>query len=355
MSVKKKWLKNYVDRWLLLIYLSLLTLGLNSCIEKNRARQVDRSFYYWKSTVQLTAFELNRLDSLHAKTIYLKLFDVDMESSTALPVPKAKLQVRDKHLFSGYHIIPTVFITNACFQKIDSSQTILLADKIHQLIKDICEINQLNNIDEIQVDCDWTAGTRNKYFSLLQRIKELSNTNISATIRLHQVKFMATSGVPPVGRGLLMCYNMGNLKSPATKNSIIETSELKKYTANLSSYPLPLDVALPLFEWKVLFRNNVYHGLLENIDENIFTKSFTRKNNNLTEILADTLLAGYDLKKGDLLRSEKSDANEIMAAANEINKHLDNTRMRVSFYHLDSVTLNKFTTNELEEIYNIFN
>lgn len=147
---------------------------------------------------------------------------------------------------------------------------------------------------------------------------------------------------------------MGNLKNPATKNSIIETTELRKYIGNLSSYPLPLDIALPLFEWKVLFRENIYKGLIENIPDVAFTNSFTRKEEGRFEILKDTILAGYDLRKGDVLRSEESNIAELTTSAKEVNQRLKNTLGRVSLYHLDSVTLSKFTTNELEGIYTIF-
>jgi hypothetical protein len=149
-----------------------------------------------------------------------------------------------------------------------------------------------------------------------------------------------------------MCYNMGNLKNPATKNSIIETEELKKYLGNLSNYALPLDVALPLFDWKVLFRNNTYTGLIENLPDAVLINSFALKKENRFELLKDTLLQGYDLKKGDILRSEQSDYSEILSAAGEVNKRLKNTRPRVSLYHLDSVILNKYTLHELEAIYN---
>ncbi|MBC7888945.1 MAG: hypothetical protein H7Z13_13795 [Ferruginibacter sp.] len=340
--------------YLILLYLLLFAFTFYSCSEKTAEIKVERSFYYWKSALKLTGFEMNRLDSLHVKTIYLKFFDVDWDASTHQAIPKAKLQVPDKRLFLKYAVIPTVFVTNACMRQNDSAQTILLAGKIYGLIKDICETNHINTLDEIQVDCDWTASTRKQYFSLLRSLKQISNKDISATIRLHQIKFLSKSGVPPADRGLLMCYNMGNLKNPATKNSIIETSELKKYTGNLSSYPLRLDVAFPLFEWKVLFRENSFKGLIENMPAAIFAHSFALKNNGRIEILKDTLLAGYELKKGDVLRTEESDITEVLAAATEINKRLKNTRLRVSFFHLDSVTLTKFTPNELESIYSIF-
>ena len=160
--------------------------------------------------------------------------------------------------------------------------------------------------------------------------------------------------MPPVDRGLLMCYNMGNLKDPATLNSILETNELKKYTGSLSTYPLPLDIALPLFEWKVLFRNNIYKGLIQTLPDSLLTSSFTKKEKNRITILKDTLLAGYDLKKNDVLRNEKSDYPEIISTAEEINKLLLNNTLTVSLFHLDSLTLSKYSTYELENIYSSF-
>ena len=144
---------------------------------------------------------------------------------------------------------------------------------------------------------------------------------ISATIRLHQIKFLAKTGVPPVSKGLLMCYNMGNLKNPATKNSIIETEELKKYIDNLAAYPLPLDVALPLFNWKVLFRNNTYAGLIQNLPDSLLTNPFISKAGNRYLFLKDSLLAGYPFKKGDVLRNEQSEYSEIISTAGAISKN----------------------------------
>ena len=341
----------YPTYWLF-FFLFSLTTGLFSCNDKSAVKNVERSFYYWKSVVKTTDFELRRLDSLNVQTIYLKFFDVDWEPASKQAIPVAKMQAPDKRLFQGYNIIPTVFITNECIQQIDSLQSIGLAGKINGLITDLCHVNQINPIKEIQIDCDWTITTAKKYFTLLHTISQLSKCNLSATIRLHQIKFFAKTGVPPVNRGLLMCYNMGNLKNPATKNSIIETAELKKYTANLSNYPLPLDVAFPLFGWKVLFRNQIYKGLIENLQDDIFTRSFCTNKNGRIEILKDTLLAGYDLKKGDMLRTEESDISTILDGVKEVNLHLKNTQRRVSLYHLDSITLKKYTTHDLESIYN---
>ncbi len=342
---------HYFNYRLLII---VLLLPLFSCNEKKQDREIERSFYYWKSVLNLTDFEKQRLDSLQVKTIYLKFFDVDWDELTKAPVPVAKLQVvaRDE-LQGGNTIIPTIFITNECIQKIDSLQINRLAKNIYNLILEIKQANGFDSILEIQIDCDWTAATREKYFQLLNNLKlQTTNYKLSCTIRLHQIKYISKTGVPPVDRGLLMCYNMGNLKDPATRNSILETAELKKYTGNLSSYPLPLDIALPLFDWKVLYRNNIYTGLVQNLPAAAFSNSFCKRSGNRYDILKDTLLAGYDLKKGDLIRDEQSNLQEILSTANEISSQLKNTRLRVSLYHLDSLILSKYPTHELESIYN---
>ncbi len=333
-----------------------------SCQTKKQPRQSEPSFYYWKSVLNLTHFEKQKLDSLKVKTIYLKFFDVDWDESAKKPLPVAKLFVNEASIRSlrapgtnnfRLNVIPVIFITNACIQKMETGQVVLLGGHIAELVFKIISGNSFNSIPEIQFDCDWTSSTKDKYFVLLKHFKKrFTQTPLSATLRLHQIKFLSKTGVPPVDRGLLMCYNMGNLKDPATKNSILETAELKKYTGNLSTYPLPLDVAFPLFDWKVLYRNNFYTGLIQGLSDNAFSNSFFRKTGNRYQVLKDTLLQGYDLRKGDMIREEQSGYKEVMAAANEIGKHLKNTPLRVSLYHLDSVILSKYTTHELENIYN---
>lgn len=345
-------LKN--DRSIFLIIFTGVFLCLHfSCKEKREPRQIEPSFYYWKSVLGLSNFEKQKLNSLHVKTIYLKFFDVDWDGEGKKPMPVAKLQASNYKLQGGIAIIPTVFITNACIQKIDSMQTEKLAENIFSLIMEIKQANGFDSIPEIQIDCDWTVASRERYFQLLNNIKnKTEGTKLSCTIRLHQVKYISKSGIPPVDRGLLMCYNMGNLKDPATKNSILETEELKKYIDNLSNYPLPLDVALPLFDWKVLYRNNFYTGLIQNLPETAFDNSFSKNSGNRYQIIKDTVLAGYDLRKGDMIRNEQSDIKEVLATANEIGKQLKNTQLRVSLYHLDSVILSKYSTHDLESIYN---
>lgn len=336
------------------LFIITLLIFISSCNEREQPRAVDPAFYYWKSVWQLSPFEEARLDGLHVKTIYIKFFDIEWDEPSRSPRPVAKLRNTGYTLKKDMFVIPTVFITNECMQKMEPSKIGELANNIYSLTLSIIEANGFNSIAEIQFDCDWTASSKDNYFSLLATTRSLWNKTkipLSATIRLYQVKFLARAGTPPVDKGLLMCYNMGNLKDPATSNSIIEADELKKYTGNLSGYPLPLDVAFPLFSWKVLFRNNSYSGLIQDLPDSIFKSAFAKQRGNRFEIWKDTLLQGYELRNGDIIRSEQSTVPEILAAADEVKHRLKNTRPRVSLYHLDSVILNKYSIHELESIY----
>lgn len=332
----------------------VLLVLIFSCKNKQNKRTPERSFYYWKSVLKSNDEEILQLDSLHVKTIYLKLFDVDRNDRTHENVPLAKLQVQQTNMLTRFKIIPVVFITSECIRQTDSAQASDLAVKIYTLINSICSENKIT-FNEIQLDCDWTAATARPYFSLIKKMKDLSRIIVSVTIRLHQVKYISKSGVPPADKGMLMCYNMGNLKNTTIKNSIIDVNELKKYIGSLYAYPLPMDVALPVFDWMVLFRNQQYKGLINDLSVDALSSSFAISKGNRIDIIKDTLLNGYDFRKGDFIRIESSDMQQIKEAAREISSRLKNTKPAIALYHFDYLTLKKYTTNDLESVYNIFN
>jgi hypothetical protein len=338
-------------------FIFILTFFLFGCkaSPKHEDRKIERSFYFWKSNFKLSDTEKQTLDTLKIKTLYLKFFDVTWDDVSSSAIPIAQLRINDSGYLrkSSLQIIPTIFITNECIFKIDSSQTKQLAEKIFNLTKKIIANNSLQNVHEIQIDCDWTASTKEKYFAILDELQLLDKTiNLSATIRLHQIKYLDRTGVPPVKMGMLMCYNMGNLTNIETENSILEIKELQKYIGNLQHYPLHLDVALPLFDWKVLFRDGKFKSLINDLPDNILNTSLFKKNVNTFKVLKDSIVLGYDFKSGDILRKEECKYNIILRAAKLISEKITNINIRVSLYHLDTITLKKYSTYEMENIFN---
>ncbi len=327
-----------------------------SCNQANihKPRVVERSFYFWKSVFKLSTQEKNVLADLKVQNLYIKYFDVDWDAAKYTAIPVAQLTAPDSIFLrqTQINIIPTVFITNETIFKIRIDQTEELANKIIVLVTKMNNNFGIKIMKELQIDCDWTAGTKEKYFTLLKFLQQNKNELIfSSTIRLHQIKYLAKTGVPPVKRGMLMCYNMGNLSNENTLNSILDVDEMQKYIGDLQNYPLRLDVALPLFEWKVLFRQGVFKGLLQNIPDSLLTKNIFSKSENRYKAKIDTVLAGYQIKMYDIIRTEKSNYKDIVKVVQLVNEKLKSNTISVSFFHLDDLTLRKYTSYELENIY----
>lgn len=110
----------------------------------------------------------------------------------------------------------------------------------------MCETHHIENIKEIQIDCDWTKSTRNSYFAFMEELHKLTqehNMKLSSTIRLHQL-----SQVPPkADKGVLMVYNTGDFRDRNEEKPILDVDVVLKYADYLSDYNLPLATALPVF------------------------------------------------------------------------------------------------------------
>lgn len=337
----------------------MISVFLISCRQQNHhpQRQVSPAFYYWKSIYSPGQYELNRIRELHVRTQYIKFFDVDWNpaKNQALPLALVRFDNGYQEALQDCELVPVVFITNDCIRRLDTVSARQLAGRILQLVRDIQTGFKLRGMKELQIDCDWTATTKEPYFALLDEFRKLDpNLIISATIRLHQVKQVARAGLPPVHRGLLMCYNMGDLRDPSVNNSILDPEELHKYIGKLQLYPLPIDIALPLFDWTVLFRNGTYTGLLKLNPERIPASALSKISANRYVLLKDTILSGFDCRKNDLLRYEASNLKDILLASEYLNRKWKDTSARISFFHLDSLILQKYSRHELEIVIDRF-
>ncbi|MCF3111649.1 hypothetical protein LL912_22875 [Niabella sp. CC-SYL272] len=331
----------------------ILALFVGSCNGNRKPRETERAFYYWKSVFAPTVYEKQQADSLGVTTLYIKLFDVVWNPLKKEPEPAAKLLVKDSAWLLQKRIIPTIFITNECFYALDSTQANQLAINITRLADKLATQNGFGRYEELQIDCDWSGTTRDRYFQLLRALKTVnSSRTLSATIRLHQVKYKGSAGVPPVDRGLLMCYNMGDLQQVNVRNSIIDAQEFRRYIQRIATYPLPLDAGLPLFSWVVIFDKDRFAGLIRNTTSALENTSAFKKSGAGYRVQKDTLLGGRPVKGGQFLRPETSEAPVVTAVGRLLSDRLPGRRLRVALYHLDSVTLSKYSFYEMESIYN---
>jgi hypothetical protein len=320
-----------------------------------RQHEVNRSFYYWKQRCYIYENDKRVLDTLNISTFYVKTMDVDY-SELSGAIPSSTVYYSGYNLPDSISLVPVVYITNRTFLKLDMKSSEELAYKVYRKIGQVIG-NDSVRVSEIQIDCDWNSSSRDKYFAFLKSLKTITDMPLSATIRLHQVKYRSKTGVPPVDKGMLMFYNM----SPATKNtslnSIIDIEEAKKYVnSNTAGYPLQLDAALPLFCWAKAFRGEKLIGLLNYTGDKEMQslKFFRQEEMHSYRSIADTVYAGIYFRKGDLIRVEEPSAEQLEEAAEITSDFIGNEKLNVAFYHWDTTLINKYGYETLSRIYDSY-
>jgi len=336
------------------LFVFLLSFGLCSC---HHNRVVNTSFYYWKTVYKANKTEASYLQHFHSNNLYVRIMDVDVGDDGVRPVPVSPIVFHDK-LPDSVQIIPVVFIVNNTLKTTTHPQLDDLAHKIISFVNGKVQQAGKTTYNELQIDCDWTATTRENYFYLLRQIravKALKATTLSATLRLHQLKNQQGSGIPPVNRVMLMCYNMGNLRKYGNQNSILDLAELKKYAnQNISAYSLPVDVGLPLFSWAVAFRNKTYIGISKRINKHGLDdkNQFIFMGDNM--YAAQTDLPQYGLTKADEIRWETVTPNDLQAVAGYLSPLIKADSLNVIYFHLDEANLKEYTYDDLEKTNHIF-
>ncbi|HEY2583587.1 MAG TPA: hypothetical protein VGI43_17375 [Mucilaginibacter sp.] len=335
------------------LFFGCLFLALSSC---HHPKTVNTSFYYWKTVYKSNKTELSWLARLNVHKLYIRIMDVGINEKDANPVPISPIMFQNK-LPDSVAIVPVVFIVNDILKTITRQQLNGLADHIINFVNGKVLQSGKTSFSELQIDCDWTATTRDNYFYLLNRLRSnpmLKNKILSATLRLHQLKNQAGSGIPPVNRVMLMCYNMGNLRKYGNQNSILEISELKKYlNDNINAYPMSVDIGLPLFSWAVAFRNKEYIGISKRIkiDDLNNKNQFIFIGNNIYKAAED--LPEYGLQKADEVRWEAISVPDLEAAAGYLSSLIKTDSVNLIYFHLDENVIKPYKYDDLEKVNNL--
>ncbi|NUO00992.1 MAG: hypothetical protein HUU01_10300 [Saprospiraceae bacterium] len=328
----------------------LLLLLLSRCTHPET--QISPGFYHWRTRLALTEKERTYLQELRVKKLYAKFFDVDWSENSQQALPQALIEFAPETLPDSIILVPTVFVTNRTFLNLPASEIPQLAANICDKIKALAKAP----FEEVQLDCDWSEKTRAPYFQLLEAMRQNLGPAVclSATIRLHQVKYAQQTGVPPVDRGMLMFYNMGDVEAGEEHNSILNLKTAQQYLdKNMARYPLPLDAALPLFSWGVLFREGKMIRLINNlsVEELARDEHLRAIGPDRFEVVRSGYVAGYYLYTEDEIRLEAVGPHDLMAAAQLLKQYLPHTTERnLAFYHLDPALLKRFNLQSMNSI-----
>ena len=321
--------------------LLLLGMVLLSCTTREHPPV---SFYYWKQQFNLSKAQNAKLQACGTKRLYVKFFDVVLdENRVATPISKIEFEQG-----SPMEVVPCVFVQNEVFNA--TKNTSKLAENIAKLVLSISKKQHLK-IKEMQLDCDWSASTKTTYFTFLKDLQsQLGDIQLACTIRLHQIKYQESTGIPPVKKGLLMCYNMDDIDKITTPNSIVSSKVFEQYINENSSYPLALDLALPIFQWGLIFRLGKLSVISNDLTKASFDPTFGfRIGKNSFLMKKDTIINETNFCKGDIIRLESSSVKELYRLAEQLSE----TKLKfgqVIYYHLSQAHLNSYHAQHLSAI-----
>ena len=282
----------------LLFSLLIVVLLLTGCRQQSPMPQ-ENSIYYWRTEWRLDSVEHDFLKQYDIHKVYCRYFDVVMRDNE--PMPNATISFTEP-IDPSLSIVPTVYITEDCMH----SEHKGLAERIVERIVQMNETNDVKNVKEIQIDCDYTGRSLKTYYAFLEEVRTTvrqHNIRRSTTIRLHQL----SREVPPADYGVLMLYNTGNPEKYAERNPILDIRDVMPYISKLDDYALPLAAAYPVFLWqRTIYGVHVDHWV---------------------------------------------EADEILKVKDVVEEKRPELRRTILTYHLDKENIKRYTSETYETIY----
>ena len=300
----------------------LLSIGLTlSCSKPKPMPTTMRSVYYWSTTLNMDSVKIAFMRNYDISRMYIRYFDVVADQS-GRAVPNATLKFATD-VPQGIDIVPTVFVMPECLRQDRSRLASLIVKRVVQMN----ETNDVYNVKEIQIDCDWTQSTRQLYAEFMQAMMRECHSRhlkLSSTIRLHQL----AQTPPPADRGVLMMYNTGDATDIRCHKPILDMHDAAPYLPRLNDYKLKLSTAYPIFTWRILFRGGRFVGFIHNDGE-------------------------YPILPSDSIALRQPSAADIIEAVNVIGSRRPDANNEIILFDLNNHNINRLKHKDYEKILNM--
>ena len=300
----------------------LLSMGLTlSCSKPKPMPTTVRSVYYWSTTLNMDSVKTAFMRNYDISRMYIRYFDVVADQS-GRAVPNATLKFATA-VPQGIDVVPTVFVMPECLRQDRSRLASLIVKRVVQMN----ETNDVYNVNEIQIDCDWTRSTRLLYYEFMRAMMRECHSRhlkLSSTIRLHQL----AQTPPPADRGVLMMYNTGDATDIRCHKPILDMYDAAPYLPRLNDYKLKLSTAYPIFTWRILFRGGGFVGFIHNDGE-------------------------YPILPSDSIALRQPSAADIIEAVNVIGIRRPDANNEIILFDLNNHNINRLKHKDYEKILNM--
>lgn len=303
------------------------------------------SFYYWKTSFKIDDSDEKFIKEQKIQKMYVRYFDVALKGNEAIPISAITFDTIPERI----EIIPVIYIKNEVVLNpgIDVDK---LADNMLKYTNQINKQHKIH-IKEIQLDCDWSLKSKERYFALVEEMKKKSKLKLSATIRLHQIKYFEKTGIPKVDEGVLMYYNMGTIAADSL-NSIYDRKIAEKYINALPNYPLKLNIALPIYSWLVHTRNKKTINLISRIrTEQIQDLEEFEKIDDFRYVAKEANTHfGTFFKKGDVVKIESTSSKQIEEMITDLRSKMKQKPNEIIFYDFDKTNITNYEKEFFKKI-----
>lgn len=356
----------------------------------NSQKKPIHSVFLWKNQQNFKESDKKLLDSLKISHFFVRYADIEWNPIYQRSEPIKGVKFNYNNIIPE-NISPVIFITNEVLLHSPPENIYALAKNISELyqfrhqelaedfaLRKIYETKKINRYDYkerqnktdslsqiwiknnniLLIDCDWSTSTKKPYFNLLQKLQKLlPNIEIQSSLRLWQYRDYKLAGIPPVDRCLLMCYSTGNPKDANIKNAIVDYRSIQKYITH-SKYPLELDIALPVYSWASIFRNNKFIGILspfsfENLKMN--PKIYKQQDSTTYILNCDTVMGNTYFRYGDELHYQGVNIKELLQIAEHINKTIKIGKDdKISLFSYNTIYFNQLGHENILKVYRVF-
>lgn len=326
----------------------IVILFLVSC--SSSVKETSVSVYWWKNKVEITDEMLQFNKANNIQKVYCKVADFrynQLQNTIDIPL------IHDKLSLEKQNILPVLYIENDIFRHFSEDYVFNLFKETIDKLKQRKIISELTHV---QIDCDWTLSTKDRYFQFLNKLK--SNCEVvGVTLRLHQVKYYKTTGVPEVNYGVLMIYNLSSVADFRVDNSIYDYDLALSYLkGHLHNYPMEIKAALPAFAWAAHF----HHEKLSNI-LNLVTFEELVENENLTQLTDCRFVStkahfinATPISKHDVIRYEEPDLVSLKQLLGFLKQVVNQEKLEVILFSLNAPFLIN-NQNRYEEVLSTLN
>jgi hypothetical protein len=139
-------------------------------------------------------------------------------------------------------------------------------------------------------------------------------------------------------------------------NSISSVKTLSKYMSG-EPYPVKLDVALPLFNWAVMFRNGKFNGLINNVSFDDYkndTSSYMAISTNRFRLKKDMVLGNKYFRYGDEVRVEEVSQAELGKMTKFLKQNISiDKNTRLTFFSWDTTYIKRYGIKNLKDFNNL--